>query len=288
MKRLPEILIILLALLVGRGCTEIVDIELDSTYARLVVFGTITTDSIAHSVELTRTTDYFYNETPPAVSDAIVSISFNDSVIFLQENQESPGKYYLPAPMKGIPGTTYHLEITGVDIDEDGEEETYGASAVMPTFSKADSIGLLRFFSSPISGYQVLLYSADPPERNWYKYRISVNEKLLDPRLSDYTVQPDDFVNNNYIFGLPIGFLSDDDEDEQLLPGDIVQLEINSISETYYNFIVEAQGEIFGNNPLFSGPPANVSTNIDNNAVGIFTAYTVDRVEALVRPPFVQ
>ena len=43
-------------LLAGLGlgaCTEIIDIELDSTYKRLVVYGTITTDSAHHQVQLT-------------------------------------------------------------------------------------------------------------------------------------------------------------------------------------------------------------------------------------------
>jgi hypothetical protein len=49
----------------------------------------------------------------------------------------------------------------------------------------------------------------------------------------------------------------------------------------------EAQSEIFGNNPLFSGPPANVSTNLENGAVGIFTAYSIERVSKIIPSPAV-
>ena len=74
----------------------------------------------------------------------------------------------------------------------------------------------------------------------------------------------------------------DEDPREALMPGDTVTLELNSIDLDYYNFIVDAQLEIMGNNPLFSGPAANVRSNIDNQGKGIFTAYPVQRVSAIL------
>lgn len=267
------------------SCTEIVDIELDTTYTRLAVSGKITTDSLNHEIILTRTTDYFYNQPPPAVDDAIVSISFDDTIIFLQNVVERPGLYRMEKAYSGVPGTTYTLDISNVDIDEDGENELYSAVSTMPEIKNADSIQLVKFITPFFSGYQVALFSPDPEGANWYNYKILRNNYLLNKRLSDYTVQPDDFVNGNYIAGLPVGFLNDSDEEEAVQPGDTVTLEINSISKAYYDFIVDAQSEIFGNNPLFSGPPANVSTNLSNGALGFFTAYSVDRVSVIATVP---
>ncbi len=67
------------------------------------------------------------------------------------------------------------------------------------------------------------------------------------------------------------------------MPGDTVTLELNSIDQAYYDFVGDAQLEIWGNNPLFSGPPANVRSNIDNDAIGIFTAYSIERASAIVQ-----
>jgi len=267
------------------SCTEIVDIELDSTYTRLVVYGTVTTDSIHHEVELTTTTDYFFSEAPPQVDNATVTVSFNGSTVTLQPSPERPGTYFFPEAVRGVPGVQYDLLIEDVDIDQDGISETYSASTVMPGILPPDSISVQKFISPFFSGYQVAIWSPDPPGANYYNFKLWRNNELLNKRLSDYTVQPDDLFQDNYIPGLPIGFLNDDDEDEVVLPGDTVTLELNSIREEYYNFITEAQNEIFGNNPLFSGPPANVSTNLENGAVGIFTAYSIERVSKIIPVP---
>ena len=57
---------------------------------------------------------------------------------------------------------------------------------------------------------------------------------------------------------------------------------MNSIGSGYANFIWEAQAEVQGSNPLFSGPPANVKGNIDNGAIGFFAAYSVSRAYTIV------
>lgn len=267
------------------SCTEIVDIELDSTFTRLVVYGTITTDSVRHEVQLTTTTDYFFSEAPPSIENATVTVSYGNTSLNLESSVERPGIYTFPEAIKGEPGVQYDLVISNVDVDQDGTTEIYSASAVMPGIAPPDSISVQKFISPFFSGYQVAIWSPDPPEVNYYNFKLWRNSELLNKRLSDYTVQPDDFFQDNYIPGLPIGFLDDDEEDEVVFPGDTVTLEVNSISEAYYNFITEAQNEIFGNNPLFSGPPANVSTNLENGAVGIFTAYAIEKVSKVIPAP---
>jgi hypothetical protein len=126
------------------------------------------------------------------------------------------------------------------------------------------------------------MYAQDLPSREWYNFKIWKNSDLLTDTLSKFAVQPDDFFNGSYIYGLPVGFLWDDDPREALQPGDSVTLELNSIEKAYYDFVVDAQLEIMGNNPLFSGPPANVRSNIDNGGKGIFTAYSAHRVSVIV------
>lgn len=267
------------------SCTEVVDIELDSTFTRLVVYGTITTDSVRHEVQLTATTDYFFSEAPPSIANATVTVSFGNTSLNLETTPERPGIYLFPEAIRGVPGVQYDLLIEGVDVDQDGVTETYSASTTLPVIAPPDSISVQKFISPFFSGYQVAIWSPDPPGAHFYNFKLWRNSTLLNRRLSDYTVQPDDLFQDNYIPGLPIGFLDDDDEDEAVLPGDTVTLELNSITEEFYNFITEAQNEIFGNNPLFSGPPANVSTNLENGAVGIFTAYSIARVSKVIPVP---
>jgi hypothetical protein len=281
-----NIILIFSIMILPISCVEIIDIELDSTYRRLVVYGEITTDSVRHTIELSSTTDYFYNQSPPPLINASVSIAFNDTSIILTESAANPGTYQTPNAFRGVPGTTYYLDISNVDIDEDGTIEQYNAETTMPVIESADSISLNRFITPFFSGFQVALWSPEPSGVQYYNYKLLRNGELINRNLSDFTIQPDDFFKNNYISGVPVGFLNDDDPIEFILPGDTVTLEINSITREYYDFIFEAQNELFGNNPLFSGPPANVSSNLSNGAVGIFTAYAVDKVSTILKGPF--
>ena len=67
-----------------------------------------------------------------------------------------------------------------------------------------------------------------------------------------------------------------------LVPGDTVTVELNNMGKEYFGFLQEAQAELRGSNPLFSGPPANVKGNISNGAIGFFAAYSVSRASATV------
>jgi hypothetical protein len=260
------------------SCTEVIEIELDSTYQRLVVYGTVTTDSVRHQVQLTTSSDYFSNEPAPRVSGAVVELEFDNTILHLEERDSIPGLYLTPYAFRGEPGTTYMLRISQVDINGDGITETYKASSTMPAGAKLDSISLQYFTSYFGSGYEIYMFALDPPTRDWYGLKFSKNSDLLTDTLIKYSVQSDDFYNGKYLFyGVPVGFLSDDDPRESVHPGDTVTLELNGIEKAYYDFVLDARLEIYGNNPLFSGPPANVPSNIDNEGQGIFTAYSIQR-----------
>jgi len=270
-------------LLLAISCTERIDIELDSTYNRLIVQAEVTSDSIHHRVILTSSGDYFANQPPPPVSGAMVEISFEDQVLLLSENESLPGVYESPFAFRGKPGTTYRLDISEVDIDLDGEDESYQSSSTMPSGSELHSIEL-RYFQSPvISGYLVQMYANHPPDqRDWFSFKLRKNRELLTDTLIKYSVFSDDLFDDGYLPGLPVGFLSDDDPLQSGTSGDTITLELNAIEQVFFDFISGAQQEIVGNNPLFSGPPANVVSNISNGAMGIFAAYSVQRTSAIL------
>ena len=264
------------------SCTERIDIELDSTFRRLAVYGTVTTDSVRHSVELTTSSDYFSNMPPPPVSNAVVELQFEGKTIRMEEQDTLPGVYRAPAAFHGIPGVSYTLLISEVDVDGDGVLEQYSAESTMPDLPRLDSIGLNYFRSPFVTGYQVVMFGQDSPEREWYRFTLRKNRVLLTDQLEDITVQPDDLFNGSYIFGLPVGFLLEDEPDESPQPGDTVTFELSGTDQAYYQFVVDAQLELFGNNPLFSGPPANVRSNISNQGKGIFSAISISRASAIV------
>jgi hypothetical protein len=280
---IPGTLIRIALLIVSSACTERIDIDLDSTFQRLVVEGSITTDQVKHCVILSSSSDYFSNRPSPRVQDAVVELSFGNETLQLLENDSDPGRYETPYAFSGVPGTTYELNISGLDINEDGLEEIYHASSTMPGGAELESIELKYYVTSLSSGYSVLLYASHPlDQRDWFGFKLIKNSDLLTDSLTKYNVLSDDIFDSGYFPGLPVGFLSDDEPRQALHPGDTLTLEMNCIEEAYYNFVTEAQLEIAGNYPLFSGPPANVRSNIDNGAIGIFAAYSIQRRSIII------
>jgi predicted RNA-binding protein with TRAM domain len=187
-----------------------------------------------------------------------------------------PGMYYTSGDYHGVPGKTYTLTIRDLDIDGDGVMEEYSASSELNPVNPIDSITLRYFDAFGFTGYEVQIYAWDSPEKDWYSFKVHKNGVLLTDTLTELIVQNDDFFNGNYTYGITSQFLSNDKEEEVVEVGDTITFEINGITEDYYNYVIEAQTEVFESSPLFSGPPANIRTNLNNDAIGFFSAYSVN------------
>lgn len=277
MKKTGNIVIIsgLLAIMLW-NCTERIDLKVDSSYTRLVVEGYVTTDTAAHWVKLTTTSDYFYNQPAPPVTGARLTIDDGDLVHPLTESDTLPGLYHTSSDFFGIPEKTYILRIRDVDVDGDGVPEEYSASSALNPVNPIDSIKLRYFDAFGSTGYEVQVYALDSPRKDWYAFKVHKNGVLLTDTLYELFMVNDDFFNGNYTYGITSQFLSNDKPEEIVRVGDTITFEINGITEDYYNFLVEAQSQIFPQTPLFSGPPANIRTNLDNGAIGFFAAYSVN------------
>jgi hypothetical protein len=279
--------IILLALLLAGlplACTELVNVELESNEPQLVVEGSVTTDSVRHQVQLTVTSDYYSNKPPAGYSGAVVELLFNDEILLLEESGSLAGLYETPFAFRGIPGTTYNLDINLVDLKQNGEFESFQASSTMPGGAELDYIEIEHYQTSILSGYVVFMYASHLPyQRDWFGFKLIKNGMLLTDSLSNYLVMADDLFDDGYFPGLPVGFLNDNDPNQSVYPGDTVTLQLDCIDQTYYDFIAGARLEIVGNYPIFSGPPANLKTNLTNGAFGIFTAYQVLRSSVVLQ-----
>jgi hypothetical protein len=275
MKR-SAIYISTVLLLAFAACTERIDVEVDTSFTRLVVEGAVTTDTLSHIIRLSTTSDYFNNQTAPAVSGAVVEISDGESFYLFEESDTEPGYYYSDPGFHGIPGKTYRLEIRNADIDSDGAMEVYTASSKLNPANPVDSIKL-EYFNTFITGYNVNIYAWDPPRVDFYAFKVLKNGKLLTDTLSELIVQNDEFFNGKYTNGITSQFLFDEKPDEKVSLGDTITFELNGITEEYFLYVIEAQSQIFPQTPLFSGPPANIRSNISGDAIGFFTAYSVQR-----------
>lgn len=278
MKTKLSILIFSILSILIVSCTEKIDIQLDDSYSRLVVDGSITTDTMSHSVVLTSTSSYFYNQPAPPVTGALVSISDGTQNFNLSET--SPGIYRTSPDVFGIPGKVYSLNIKLANAI--GGHSDYTASSTLNPVTPMDSV-TLKFHPewSKKGIWEVKCYVQEPPTVDFYRFLLSKNQTMFTDTLDEWIITDDMFYNGNYTNGLPIGYLDQGSTEQGLRPGDTITAEVNSIGKEYFNFLMEAQTELFGSNPLFSGPPANIKGNISNGGVGFFTAYSATRSYAI-------
>ena len=280
MKKLLLIAGIIITVLAG--CTEKIDIELDETYTRLVVDGSVTNEPGIHYVDLTTSTSYYYNEAPPPVTGADVAISdeLGNSVSL---SETDPGRYATPPDYAAVPGRIYTLDIT-LQEEINGNKHYTAVSEVFP-IDPIDSIGLVFQPDWGEEGfYEVACYYQDPPTTDFYLFNIFKNGELLTDTIAYKIISSDEFYNGGYTNGIGVGYLDQSKESESIQAGDTVTFQGCKITEDYYNFIVSLQAEVWFQDPLFSGPPANVKGNISNGAFGFFAVYSVSYSSTVFNP----
>lgn len=268
------VIFVLLASLMS-ACTERIDITLDESYTRLVVDGAITTDTMQHSVKLTKTTSYFYNSPSPAVTGALVTVSDGTSITTLSETE--PGVYKTPADYYGVPGRNYTLNI---QLREPLSGFTdYEASSYMNQVTALDSIKAVEHPEWGSKGYvEIKCYVLDPPSTDFYMFKTYKNGALVTDTLSEVLVTDDRFYNGNYTNGIGVGFFDLSNPTQKVENGDILSLQSARITEEYYRFITQVQVQSGFQTPLFSGPPANIAGNINHDAIGFFAVYPVSLI----------
>lgn len=267
-------------LAITTSCTERISMDLDSSYTRLVVYGEITTDTMAHKVYLSKSADYFSNKPVEKISGAQVSISDGVTTTVLMENATEPGTYETPSTFYGVPGRTYRLLVEHVDLIGDGKFVSDSASSYLPAPVPIDSIQVAKeeLYSD---GWAIKLFAKDPKEQeNFYAFKAYINGKLDTDTLSNHTSTDDRFFNGKVTNGVIVFFF---EELDKIKNNDTVTLEMMSVNKNYMDFIVSVQTAVQGSNPLFSGPPANIYTNFKNGALGFFAAYAPTRKSTIVK-----
>lgn len=264
------------------SCVEEIQMSFDNADVMLVVEGTVTTDTTVHFVKLSKTGDALFQNPIQYVSGAVVKISDGINEVTLTENPLKEGEYQTAPNFYGVPGNTYTLNISNVDIDNNGVFENYTAKSELRKENPIDSIKLVFDDSNPDwGGLSVNLFGKDiGGGRNFYLIKAYINNVLVTDSIHEYRFKTDNTGFNGQNFGgVQAYLLNSSKKDEVVKPGDKITLEMDGITEGYFNFINDFILEYDPKIPIFSGPSANISTNIEpkNKAVGFFAAYSISR-----------
>ena len=262
-------------LLFAWACTEEIQIDLDRNYTRLVVDGGLNNDTFHHIVRLSTSTDYFYNQEPPAVTGALLHLKYDNKRVRLTELSGVKGLYALPEAYAAEPGKTYQLEIWLKN--EIGGTANYTARAMMPeTDFHLDSIQME--YNSRFDFWLVKVYARDPSTTDFYKFETYLNSTRGNDTTMRTTATPDRFFNGRNTNGFSVAFF----EGELLAAGDTITTAMSAVTEDYFNFYSELRSEAGFNNPLFDGPPANIRSNVLPGGLGYFYARKTARVKLIV------
>ncbi|RLD40971.1 MAG: hypothetical protein DRI86_14340, partial [Bacteroidetes bacterium] len=229
------------------SCTEKIDIDLGTTYTRLVVSGNITPQLGNQYIRLTKSADYFSNQPPPDVTGATVMVDDGSFSVQFIEDTNNIGYYFAPSNYIGVSGTTYDLSIKLAQPING--TVNYSANETMPIL--ADNIdSIVVELNEKASRWMVRLYAWEPPSTDFYMFNGMRNGTIITDSVSRLNISDDRLYNGNYTAGAVVLMLYED----ELQPGDTFTLILSNITEEYANFLLELQDEIRPNDPMFSGP----------------------------------
>ena len=263
-----RLLKLIILIIIFHSCEKVIDIETEFDDKRLVIDANISKhrdsiDGIA-SVKLSETIPYFSDQ-ESIVKNASVKIETNQIVYNLVYNND---KKEYSSIIENINKEEFVLSIIR-------NENTYTSSEKLITTPKIKSVIFGDRKSLNKDEVELRVTFIDPPEKgNYYLWKFG-------PKKSgkyDYLPALDKYINGNeFTFSFFI------DKTEYLQNSDFINIEINGISENYYNYlnILTSQAGAQNGRP-FSTSSSIIRGNISNLVseekfpLGYFRVYEFD------------
>jgi len=290
-----------MGLLLVAGCIQIINFNVRRQGNRLVVEGTITDKGGPYFLQLRRTSNEEKITDP--VSGADIDI-FDDHGNSEQYIQYERGKYFLPGnTVKGIPGRTYHLEITLADGSKyRSDPETMPMQIAKDSvYYKFDSIkekgnsvekDVIKVFTDtnipkntsgkPLylrwnveEAYKFTQYDAPDPFNN----PPPVCYITDDPNPQNILLYDGSSLDSKNIIGQSVAVREIDNTFYQRHYINVIQYSINRDAYNYWSQVNEV---VNSSGTIFDVPPATAEGNVykvDNSnekALGYFQATRVD------------
>jgi hypothetical protein len=256
-----------------QACEEPLDVKFNETGTKkLVVEGSITTDTMSHMIQLSWSSDFFSSAPQQMVGNADLSITGGGKSFKLTESM--PGVYFTDPAVYGEIDKTYTLNIKL----EDGRG--YSASDRIYSLPAVDSVTVrdTSLYMGPdkgnVSGYAIMYFGQEKPSPgDFYFWNLYINDTIFNKYYWNSTFTDDKFVNGSYIHDFMVYFIQNSDLKKDT---NAIILETLSISKNYYNFLADSNQETVWRGSPWDAPPANISSNVEDGA-GFFKASAVNR-----------
>jgi len=250
-----------------QSCQDVINLDLSNSSPEIVIDGSISNFMDSVKVKVTMTTDYYTPTAITPVTDAEVSIS-DDAGNLYQLTGKPDGTYFITS-LAGIPERTYTLKVKTTD-------NQYTATSKMPDLVPLDSLSL----EYSINDYgehvpeAILCYIKDPGGiANYYRVKVFKNDTLYSPD-NGYSIYNDKYFDGNTtnlrIRLSRIGITHINHFDKFI----VQVIGIEQSAYEYFNVLREIidQGGI-----LSVSTPANPPSNLNNDALGYFGAWSISQ-----------
>lgn len=266
MKKINLVIVFFLSLFFT-NCEEVVDVELSTAPPKLVIEAAINwekgTTGSQQSIKLTTTTGYF-ESIVPVVSGATIFIKNSTNQQFNFTEVLKTGRYTCTNFKPSI-NETYTLTVIS-------NGNTYTATETLKAVAPITRIEQNNEGGFTGQDIEIKAFFSDPSnETNYYLYKYTYPNKIK----SNYYADEDKFFEGNEFFSIS--------DDEDLKPGDVVEVTHFGISKQHYNYmtiLVSIAGSNIGG--PFQSPPATVkgniinTTNTSNYPLGYFSLSEID------------
>jgi Domain of unknown function (DUF4249) len=239
------------------SCTKVINVNLNNVNPNIVIEGVVSDAPGPYQVQLTQTVNFSDQNVFPPVTGATVKIT--DSALGITDllKEVVPGTYVTQKLLQGVTGHTYQLYVLS-------NGQTYTASSTMPQKVNLDSV---TFYTTNIFGTRSTSAVAnfqDPSGiANYYTFTEYVNGQVIDQTFNFSDRLSDGKYIRRQLFN----------DSSYINPGDEVSIEMHCVDNQvwqYFNTLRQAKG-----NNSQAITPANPLSNISNNALGYFSAQTV-------------
>ena len=269
MKKLTinKIVLFVLAVTFLSSCQKVVYLDLNTAEPQLVIEGNITTKTgQPQSVIITTSGEFYTGEGISLVGDATVVIKDETG------NEDTLDKVndgiYLTYDFVPEENIEYRIEVMR-------EGEMYSGSEIFPVKKTIDSLSYIvneGIFGDGLNEdgdttYNIICRFQDPEETlDFYRWVVSLSDSVVEAGFGVYLIADDELFNGQ-LFDLEI-------LGSGAIKGDTVQVDMQAIGFNTYRYYVGL------NDVLRSGgmgsTPYNPITNLNNDALGYFGAFTSD------------
>jgi hypothetical protein len=214
----------------------------------------------------------FEEKANTGISHAMVRVHDGEQTFIFEEDPENSGHYLSAEPFAGEIGKNYRLEI---ELPEaiDGIT-TLQASATMAHQLALDSVTVINEVFVGEEAYTVRIFGPKPTQPfNYYLIHVFRNGEKLTKNLVDLILLDNGDIEDFHVNNIPIY------RSEDIREGDVITLEVHSLTKAYFTFLTNTISSIQGNDMMgISGPPANAIGNLGTEVMGYFHAAPISRI----------